>query len=199
MDRKIKIKKGYRNFAFERGEINEENMTVDLSFSSEEPVKRWFGTEILDHSRESADLDRLNNSAAVLIDHYSDQIGVVEKAWIDTEEKKGKAVLRFSKSNRGREVFEDIKDGIRKNVSFGYMVNAIDLEKEKDGEKTYRSYDWTPYEISIVSVPADTSVGVGRDAEIEKEIEVKGEEKEVIKKDFDIILKLIINKLKAIA
>ena len=173
----IKIKKGYRSFAIDESrEIDEDKRTVKISFSSELPVKRWFGKEILDHSKKSADLSRLNNSGAVLIDHWSDQVGVVEKAWI--EDKRGFAIIRFSKSTRGTEVFEDIKDGIRKNVSFGYMINSIDFEKEENEERLYRSYDWTPYEISIVSVPADQTVGVGRDADTEQEIEVKGEKEE---------------------
>lgn len=169
----MKVKKGYRSFNIDNREVNEENRTVTLSFSSELPVRRWFGREILDHSEGSYDFSRLNNAAAVLIDHYSDQVGVVERAWV--EDKKGYAEIRFSKSTRGQEVFQDIVDGIRKNVSFGYMINALDFEKEENEEKIYRSYDWTPYEVSIVSVPADASVGVGRSEDDEKEIEVNNE------------------------
>lgn len=173
MEAKIKIKKSYRNLYIENKSIDEDLRTVTLSFSSEVPVRRWFGWEILDHDEKSVNLDRLNNAAAVMVDHWSDQIGVVEKAWI--EDRKAYATLRFSKSARGEEVFNDIKDGIRKNVSFGYIVNSLEFYKKEDEKEYYKSYDWTPYEISIVSVPADYTVGVGRgEPELETEIEVKG-------------------------
>lgn len=142
--------------------INEETRTVELSFSSEEPYVRWWGTEILDHSANAIRLARLNNGAALLMDHNTrDQVGVVERARI--QGRKGLATVRFGKSARAQEVFEDVKDGIRKLVSVGYRIHELILEKEKDGEGTYRATDWEPYEISIVAVPADPSVGVGRD------------------------------------
>jgi HK97 family phage major capsid protein len=142
--------------------VNEDNRTVELSFSSDEPYERWWGVEILDHKSSAIRLGRLNGSAALLMDHnIRDQVGVVEKAWL--KGKKGYAIVRFGKSARAEEVWQDVKDGIRKLVSVGYRIHELVLEKEKDGLQTYRATDWEPYEISIVAVPADTSVGVGRD------------------------------------
>ncbi|VWX56713.1 phage major capsid protein [Sphingorhabdus sp. 109] len=149
-----------------RAELVDENTrTVELSFSSEEPYERWWGTEILDHGKSAVELGRLNGSAALLMDHnIRDQVGVVEKAWL--KGKKGRALVRFGKSARADEIFNDVKDGIRKLVSVGYRIKKLVLEKEEDGECTYRALEWEPYEISLVSVPADTTVGVGRDGEI---------------------------------
>jgi HK97 family phage major capsid protein/HK97 family phage prohead protease len=145
--------------------VDEESRTVELSFSSEEPYERWWGTEILDHGKSAVELGRLNGSAALLMDHnIRDQVGVVEKAWL--KGKKGRALVRFGKSARADEIFNDVKDGIRKLVSVGYRIKKLVLEKEEDGECTYRALEWEPYEISLVSVPADTTVGVGRDGEI---------------------------------
>lgn len=142
--------------------VNEDNRTVELSFSSDEPYERWWGIEVLDHKSSSVRLGRLNGSAALLMDHnIRDQVGVVEKAWI--KGKKGYAIVRFGKSARAEEVWQDVKDGIRKLVSVGYRIHKLKLDKEEDGQSTYRATDWEPYEISIVSVPADTTVGVGRD------------------------------------
>ena len=155
-----------RELAFEvRAEtINEEARTVELSFSSEEPYQRWWGTEILDHKASSVRLGRLNAGGALLMDHNTrDQVGVVERAWIKGA--KAYAVVRFGRSARAEEVFQDVKDGIRKLVSVGYRIHELVLEKAKDGEETYRATDWEPYEISLVAVPADPSVGVGRDGE----------------------------------
>jgi HK97 family phage major capsid protein len=155
-----------RELAFEvRAEtINEEARTVELSFSSEEPYQRWWGTEVLDHKSASVRLGRLNAGGALLMDHNTrDQVGVVERAWI--KGRKAYAVVRFGRSARAEEVFQDVKDGIRKLVSVGYRIHELVLEKAKDGAETYRATDWEPYEISLVAVPADPSVGVGRDGE----------------------------------
>lgn len=144
--------------------FDEENRTVELSFSSEEPYERWWGTEILDHGRKAVRLGRLNGSAAVLVNHDThDQVGVVEKAWLDG--RRGKAIVRFGKSARADEVFQDVKDGIRKLVSVGYRIVAIKLETSSEGVDTYRVTEWEPYEISLVAVPADATVGVDRDDE----------------------------------
>lgn len=144
--------------------IDEASRTVELSFSSEEPYRRWWGTEVLDHKAASVRLGRLNAGGALLMDHNTrDQVGVVERASI--KGRKGLATVRFGKSARAQEVFEDVKDGIRKLVSVGYRIHELVLEKSKDGEETYRATDWEPYEISFVAVPADPSVGVGRDGQ----------------------------------
>lgn len=147
--------------------IDEEARTVELSFSSEEPYERWWGTEILDHGKSAVRLGRLNGSAALLVNHDSrDQVGVVVKAWI--KGRQGRAVVRFGKSQRAEEVFQDVKDGIRKLVSVGYRIISIVLDKKSQGEgETYRVTEWEPYEISLVAVPADATIGVGRDGEPE--------------------------------
>lgn len=150
-----------RSFVMDRSAINAEKRTVELSFSSEAPVERWFGVEILDHSPSSVDLERIRSGGPLLMDHNSrDQIGVVESASVS--DKRGKAVVRFGNSTRAQEVFKDVQDGIRSLVSVGYRVNTMVTEKVEKGIETMRATSWTPMEISLVSIPADTSVGVGR-------------------------------------
>lgn len=135
--------------------------TVELSFSSEEPVARWEGLEILDHAPGSIRTERLQNGAPLLMDHNTrDQIGVVESVKFGSD-RKGRAVVRFSRSTRADDIYRDVVDGIRVNVSVGYLIH----ETRKEGEDSYRVTDWEPYEISIVSVPADATVGVGRAAD----------------------------------
>jgi hypothetical protein len=152
------------SFELREGSVNDEARTAELSFSSDAPYQRWFGYEILDHKGASVRLERLNGGAALLMDHNSrDMVGVVEKAWIKGA--KGHAIVRFGKSARAEEIWQDVKDGIRKLVSVGYRIHELVLEKEQNGEATYRATDWEPYEISLVAIPADTSVGVGREGE----------------------------------
>lgn len=142
--------------------VDEEARTVEVAFSSETPVARWFGDEVLDHGTGAMDDTRLRNGAAVLWNHNMDvQIGVVESARVDSD-RVGRAVLRFGRSQRGEEIWEDVVDGVIRHVSVGYFVRAITTE-ERDGEPDKVTItEWEPYEISLVSVPADASVGVGR-------------------------------------
>ena len=139
-----------------------EKPTIELSFSSETPVERWFGSEILDHSAKSVKLERLNNKAPFLLDHDpASQIGVVERAEVSAD-KKGRAVVKLSRSAKAQEIWQDIKDGIRTLISVGYRINEMKLEKETKTGDVYRVTDWEPMEISLVSIPADTAVGIGR-------------------------------------
>ena len=143
--------------------IDKDARTIELSFSSEIEVKRLGMVEILDHSAGAVDLSRLNNSGPLLFNHDLDEvIGVIERAWLDGTGK-GRALVRFSKRQDAEEVWQDVQDGILRNVSVGYRINEIKLKESRDdGTDVYLVTKWEPYEISIVSAPADTSVGVGR-------------------------------------
>jgi len=151
-----------RFFQIEKRAIDAESRTVELAFSSETPVERWWGLEILDHAKGAMRMDRISRAAPLLLNHcMEEQIGVIESVRIDSD-KVGRAVVRFSKNAEADEIFLDVVDGIRQNVSVGYMIHEAVLEQQKEGVDTYRITDWEPMEISIVSIPADTSVGVGR-------------------------------------
>merc|ERR1712015_238363 len=93
-----------------------------------------------------------------------DQRGVVEKAWIDQD--KGRAIIRLSNSKRGQELLEEMRDGIRPHISVGYRIlEIIHTKRDENDVDWYRATKWQPYEISSVSVPADTAVGLGRQAD----------------------------------
>lgn len=147
-----------------RMEGEEDDRTVRLAFSSEEPVKRWFGDEILDHSPDSVRLGWFQKGTApLLMDHSSrDHVGVVEQVELGND-RVGRATVRFGKSARANEILQDVRDGVRRNISVGYKIHHAVRVEMSDEEDTYRVDDWEPMEISIVSVPADQSVGVGRD------------------------------------
>lgn len=139
--------------------------TVQLAFSSEVEVDRGHYIEVLSHEPGACDLSRLNDGGALLVGHdWDDQIGVVESATIDSD-RRGRACVRFGKSVRAEEIFQDVIDGIRKHVSVGYNISAFKLTEERDNCDVYVMTSWAPYEISFVPVPADTSVGVGRSFE----------------------------------
>lgn len=160
-----------RALTFDRAAINEESRTVELAFASETPYERYWGVEILDLSAPSVRLGRLTAGGPLLMDHDSrDHVGVIESVQIGAD-RVGRAVVRFGKSARADEVFQDVKDGIRQNVSVGYMIHKAVLVEQNEEQDTYRVTDWEPFEVSLVSVPADASVGIGRSADAESPIE----------------------------
>lgn len=162
MSTKIKAGTFYRELTLDRAAVNADARTVDLTFSSETPVERWFGSEILDHSPSSIRLGRLTDGGPLLMDHNTrDQVGVVESVEIGAD-RVGRAKVRFGKSARAEEVYQDVLDGIRSKISVGYMVHKMQLEGRSGDDEIYRATDWEPLEISIVAVPADASVGIGR-------------------------------------
>jgi HK97 family phage major capsid protein len=160
--KQLEIGEQVRTLTLTRESVNMDERTVELSFSSETPVERWWGMEILGHDPGECDLSRLNNSGAFLMDHVMrDQRGVIEEAWIDA--KKGRARIRLSKSERGQELLEEMRDGIRPHISVGYrIIEIIHVKRDENNVDWYRATKWQPYEISSVSVPADTAVGLGR-------------------------------------
>jgi HK97 family phage major capsid protein/HK97 family phage prohead protease len=156
--------------------LDEEKRVVRVGVSSEEPVERSFGMEVLGHSADDINMEFINSGRApLLLDHdMTKQIGVIEEFKLDETAKRTTAVVRFGKSALAREVFEDVKDGIRMNISVGYRIDK--LERYEQDSETYYKAQWTPMEVSSVSVPADQSrlVGVGRSKDKQNNnIEVK--------------------------
>lgn len=140
---------------------DEKKRTVEIAVSSELPVERSFGKEILVHEPGAVDLGFFaSGRAPLLLDHDMEkQIGVVESVELSAD-RKLRAKVRFGRSALAQEVFQDVVDGIRGNVSVGYRVNKMERSAANKDEYLVRS--WTAMEVSVVSIPADPSVGVGR-------------------------------------
>lgn len=152
----------YRSADLSRAEIDEQNRTIVVAFSSEQSVQRSFGLEVLSHAPQDVDLSFLaSGRAPLLLEHErEDQIGVVERAAIDADGV-GRAVIRFSKGKDGEEIFQDVLDGVRTNISVGYTITGQRIEQDAMGNNIVYC-QWKPKEISVVSIPADETVGVGR-------------------------------------
>jgi HK97 family phage major capsid protein len=177
---KIKKEIFQRSVIIERSAVSEEKRTVEIAFSSEDPYRRWYGVEILGHEKDEVDMEFMASGRAPFLSghNHSDQIAVIEKAWIDND-RVGRAVVRFGKGARAEELFQDVIDGIRQNISVGYsIVEAKLIEEHEDDPDVYRM-KWRPFEASLVSVPADTTVGVGRS----DDKKIKYEKGNVVMKD----------------
>jgi len=147
-----------RDFTLELKQVEKEDRTIEFPFSSELPVERYFGKEVLEHTRKAANLKRLNDGAPFLWNHNPDVVlGVVEKAYIDETKKRGYAKVRFSKEEFADSKFRDVKDKILRNISFGYVIN-----KAEEVEDSIVARDWEAFEVSLTPIPADASIGLGR-------------------------------------
>ena len=156
----------YRTIDLSRASyIDEKTRRVRIGVSSESEVERSFGLEVLSHKAEDVDMSFMASGTAPLLNNHNmdEQIGVVEEYKLDEAAKRTVAVVRFGKSALAREVFDDVKDGIKRNISVGYKVNKLEQSSNDKIGDHYRA-SWTPMEASVVSIPADQSkqVGVGR-------------------------------------
>lgn len=152
-----------RAMAMEASPIDDEKRTVRMAISSEEPVQRSFGMEVLEHSEEAMDLSFLKSGRApLLLDHDPEkQVGVIESVSLDGSARRLRATVRFGKGALAREAFDDVTDGIKANVSIGYSVQKM----ERQDKDTYVVKKYRIHEASLVSIPADVTVGVGRSNE----------------------------------
>lgn len=152
----------------ERSASEADSRRRTISFSSETPYRRYFGMEVLDHAEGALDLSRLNETGVLLFNHDVDQVlGKVVRAWV--ENSRGMAEVEFDTDSDAEKIFEKVKSGTLKTTSVRYSVDSWEEVKagavSADGRFTGPcsiARKWTPLEVSIVSVPADATVGVGR-------------------------------------
>lgn len=169
---------GCRSFSLNmravEGEGNERKRII--SFSSEEPYDRWFGPEILSHAEGAIDLSRLNEIGVLLFNHKRDYvIGKIIEAWV--EDNKGYAEVEFDSDEDAEKIFQKVKSETLRGSSVSYKVDSWESvaagKTSADGRfkgPCEIAVKWMPLEISVVSVPADATVGVGREFEEEPEI-----------------------------
>lgn len=158
--------------SFSPESIDVEKRTAELVFTTGARVRRGgFWTEPFD---EELSLDpkhvrmgRLKSGQAPLLDTHSryelrSQIGVIESASIDKDG--GRVRVRFSKRADVEPIWQDVVDGIIRNVSVGYSVHKFervqDGDASKNGVPLMRAVDWEPAEVSLVPIPADAGAGV---------------------------------------
>lgn len=152
---------------FKRDESD--SRTINMSISSESPVMRSFGLEVLSHRNDDINLNRLNNKAPLLLNHDAErQIGVIENTSLDESRGRLNASVRFGRSALAQEVYDDIIDGIRSQVSIGYSIDKLDRVDSDEYEEDVFRASFTPHEVSIVSMAADQTVGIGRSLSFKK-------------------------------
>lgn len=142
-----------RSFEIDVRSIQAESRSIPASISSETPVMRFDGEEVLSHAPGAIDLSR--SPLPLLRSHNSAElpVGVVEDLRVEAARMMG--TIRLS-SNQDA-IWKDIQDHIIRNLSVGYKI--VERQKTKKG---YIATRWLPYEVSLVSAGADNTVGIGR-------------------------------------
>lgn len=192
------------------------DLLVDLSFASETPYERWWGTEVLQCRPENVRLGRLNDGAPILFNHnWYELRGVHVPGSVRCDADfvlRGQARIT-SATQAGAETIKLVKGGVLTKTSVGYQIYSVieqitnvngekvertldgdvfmktlqrsddeakgdkssfyrslderygALERAEDTESIFLVVDWEPIENSLVTVPADPTVGVGRAAE----------------------------------
>ncbi len=149
-----------RALHFDRAAINASTRTVAATLSSELPVARDFGDEVLLHTPEAVDMTRAVNGLPLLFSHKRDQIvGRVEDIRLDKNKLRG--LLRFSENTQANEVWRDVEAGILTDLSIGYKIEDMALDP---AGAAWLATRWQPLEVSVVTIGADPSAGIGRSA-----------------------------------
>lgn len=188
-----RLDRQYRNVQVFPGEgnrqasLDQENRIVrDVSVSSNEPYERWYGTEILLHEKKNVDLTRVEGNAAPLLYNHDRDVSIGKITNPRLKDGKLYVDMKFSQREDAINMLADLKDGILTECSIGYDVNKFEVDED---EETYTATKWTLYEVSLVTIPADFTVGVGRQEKGGTEVEILTHEKTLIpeKKVVDVI------------
>lgn len=146
-------------------QLDKDKRTARISFSSDTPVDMWFGTEILSHDKGAMRKGERQENMPLLYNHDFDKLlGRVDG--ISVSKGRGYADITFGQDEGqygGAWAMQQFADGILRNASFYYRVYEYVEDLEED---TLTATDWEPYEISLVTVPADPTVGAGRTAQL---------------------------------
>ena len=186
----------FRFAELDRSLVDEKKRSVELSFSSENGVRRWYGTEYLLHGHGNVNLKHIKSMGAGLLNHNPAVI-VGPLRNIRIEEKRGKATLIFDQDDDGEKAMRKVMSGSLKGVSVGYMLDrAREVKKDEEFEgikgPALVALRWTPYEISLTPIPADATVGIGRDLTRSLDgIDIKTSKQEVKDMDEKEVLALI--------
>lgn len=167
------MKKLYRNINLTKSvdvvTLEDGVTAVPVAISSEAPYLRdrlnghAQAYEVLSHESSAVNMSYLLEGAPLCFEHDTrTQIGVLRNVRIDPD-KVLRADAVFSKSQFAQEILQDVLDSIRTRISVGYSVEQYeDAGLADDGLPIVVATRWTPYESSIVSIPADLSIGVNK-------------------------------------
>lgn len=168
-----------RSAVFERSD-DQDSSVIRFPVASDTPIQRWYGQEILSHKPGAMVIGERQKTLPLLFNHNRDKLlGVVEK--LDQDEHRTYATVRFSSSEEGQKAKAMVDERVLVNCSFQYEILDYDMVRGEDPDDDQLiATSWEIYEVSLVTIPADSNVGVYRDFETnlkENKMAIRGQEK----------------------
>lgn len=150
--------------------FNDDDNTVDVVWTTGARGRRydyWTDTQYEEElvvTPEAVDMTRFNAGVIQVFDSHRTYggvgaiLGVAIRGSIENGE--GRATIRLSKRADIADIVADIKGGIIRSISVGYVVNKYEITRAIDRTDggtipLYRAVSWTPHEISFVGIPFD--------------------------------------------
>ena len=167
-----------RSAVFERSD-DQDSSVIRFPVASDTPIQRWYGQEILSHKPGAMVMGERQKTLPLLFNHNRDKLlGVVEK--LDQDEHRTYATVRFSSSEEGQKAKAMVDERVLVNCSFQYEILDYDMVRGEDPDDDQLiATSWEIYEVSLVTIPADSNVGVYRDFETnlkENKMAIRGQE-----------------------
>ena len=167
-----------RSAVFERSD-DQDSSVIRFPVASDTPIQRWYGQEILSHKPGAMVMGERQKTLPLLFNHNRDKLlGVVEK--LDQDEHRTYATVRFSSSEEGQKAKAMVNERVLVNCSFQYEILDYDMVRgENPADDQLIATSWEIYEVSLVTIPADSNVGVYRDFETnlkENKMAIRGQE-----------------------
>ena len=186
----VRIKK-YAVRDISLGEIDEANRKAKFTFMTEAPCDNWFVPESCLCEKQNVDLTRFKNGVMPLLFNHDRNVILGKISNVTFENKRAVAEVVFDNDEETDKIFKKVLSGSLRGVSVGYCrIHTVRVNAgcEYKGVKYDATTDvtdlWQPYEVSIVSCPADPDCGVGRELkDIEMEIQKTKEENTMENKD----------------
>lgn len=186
----VRIKK-YAVRDISLGEIDEANRKAKFTFMTEAPCDNWFVPESCLCEKQNVDLTRFKNGVMPLLFNHDRNVVLGKISNVTFENKRAVAEVVFDNDEETDKIFKKVLSGSLRGVSVGYCrIHTVRVNAgcEYKGVKYDATTDvtdlWQPYEVSIVSCPADPDCGVGRELrDIEMEIQKTKEENTMENKD----------------
>ena len=167
-----------RSAVFERSD-DQDSSVIRFPVASDTPIQLWYGLEILSHKPGAMVMGERQKTLPLLFNHNRDKLlGVVEK--LDQDEHRTYATVRFSSSEEGQKAKAMVDERVLVNCSFQYEILDYDMVRGEDPDDDQLiATSWEIYEVSLVTIPADSNVGVYRDFETnlkENKMAIRGQE-----------------------
>ena len=157
----VRIKK-YAVRDISLGEIDEANRKAKFTFMTEAPCDNWFVPESCLCEKQNVDLTRFKNGVMPLLFNHDRNVVLGKISNVTFENKRAVAEVVFDNDEETDKIFKKVLSGSLRGVSVGYCrIHTVRANAgcEYKGVKYDATTDvtdlWQPYEVSIVSCPAD--------------------------------------------